>query len=471
VTNIVLNGVGEGTQLQQLLMTDEIVPGASPSYQICKTLYEFHPLGQKMAESPIALAQSQRREIVVPDSPEDRVVEAFNAEWSKIGADENIKNVMKLSRIYGIASIGVVEQDKDMATPVDYSDLWKSDIAFSSFDPLNTAGSLVLNQNPNAIDFQKHGDIRVNGVTYHRSRTVVILNEQPIYIGYTASAFGYVGRSVYQRALFPLKSFIQTLITDDLITRKAGVFISKMKQPGSIVDNVMQRVWSNKRAIVKEAETGNVISIGLDENIDTLNLQNLDGAYGMARTNILKNIATAADMPAKLLENETMVAGFGEGTEDAKNIARYIDGVRTKMGPLYAWFDRIVQHRAWNPEFYKTVQRDFPEYKDVSYEDAFYRWSQAFSAVWPNLLAEPDSEKSKIEDIKMKAAISAVEVLLPVVDVENKAILVEWLADNFNNLKLLFPTPLVLDPDTLRDGLDTSGEEQEEIHQPRPESL
>lgn len=471
MTNIVLNGVGEGTQLQQLLMTDEIVPGASPSYQICKTLYEFHPLGQKMAESPIALAQSQRREIVVPDSPEDRVVEAFNAEWSKIGADENIKNVMKLSRIYGIASIGVVEQDKDMATPVDYSDLWKSDIAFSSFDPLNTAGSLVLNQNPNAIDFQKHGDIRVNGVTYHRSRTVVILNEQPIYIGYTASAFGYVGRSVYQRALFPLKSFIQTLITDDLITRKAGVFISKMKQPGSIVDNVMQRVWSNKRAIVKEAETGNVISIGLDENIDTLNLQNLDGAYGMARTNILKNIATAADMPAKLLENETMVAGFGEGTEDAKNIARYIDGVRTKMGPLYAWFDRIVQHRAWNPEFYKTVQRDFPEYKDVSYEDAFYRWSQAFSAVWPNLLAEPDSEKSKIEDIKMKAAISAVEVLLPVVDVENKAILVEWLADNFNNLKLLFPTPLVLDPDTLRDGLDTSGEEQEEIHQPRPESL
>jgi len=33
---------------------------------------------------------------------------------------------------------------------------------------------------------------------------------------YTQAAFGFVGRSVYQRPLYPLKSFVQTMITDDL---------------------------------------------------------------------------------------------------------------------------------------------------------------------------------------------------------------------------------------------------------------
>ena len=34
-------------------------------------------------------------------------------------------------------------------------------------------------------------------------------------------------------------------------------------------------------------------------------MQNIDGAYGMARQNILENIATSADMPAILLKQET----------------------------------------------------------------------------------------------------------------------------------------------------------------------
>ena len=64
---------------------------------------------------------------------------------------------------------------------------------FNCFDPLNTAGSLVLNQNPNEIDFQKVKGIIVNGRAYHRTRTVVIMNEDPIYISFTGSAFGVIG--------------------------------------------------------------------------------------------------------------------------------------------------------------------------------------------------------------------------------------------------------------------------------------
>ena len=446
-----IQGSGLGNALNELLTAPDIVPGDQPSYQLCKIVYLYHPLGAKMAESPVRMAQSQQREISVPDSPEERVRDQFIKEWAALGADEVIFNAVTLSRVYGIASIALLMEGVDADKPVDPKKFYDTSLSFSVFDPLNTAGSLVLNQNPNAIDFMKVTSISVSGVPYHRSRTVTIMNEKPVYISYTSSAFGFVGRSVYQRALFPLKSFVQSMVTDDLITKKAGVFIAMLKTAGAIIDKIMAMSAAMKRLFVQQAINGNVISIGVDEKIETLNMQNIDGAYGMARKNILENIAVSADMPAKLLNSETFAEGFGEGTEDAKHVAGYIDGIRRKMEPLYAFFDRIVMYRAWNPEFYQTIQADYPAYKGVSYEDAFFKWKNSFAAVWPSLLTEPDSEKVKTDDVKLKAIVSVVEVFGPMLDPENKATLVGWAQDNMNENKMMFQSPLLLDIDALKD--------------------
>ena len=438
-----------GSALMQLLTADDIVPGSTPSYQLCKTIYLYHPLGMKMAEAPINLAQSQQREVKVPGAP-DRVAEAFIAEWKEIGADKLIHNTFKQARIYGIASIvlGVVGIESDK--PVAPEKLATERLFFNVLDPLNTAGSLVLDQDPNSPTFQKTTQVTTNGETYHRSRVCIVMNEEPIYISYTSSAFGFVGRSVYQRALYPLKSFIQTMVTDDMISRKAGVLVAKMEAPGSIIDRMMQSMMGLKRALLQQSKTDNVLGIGITESIETLNLNNIDGAGAFARTNILKNAATAADMPAVLLENETMVAGFGEGTEDAKNIARYIDRVREMMSPLCGFFDPIVQRRAWNPEFYKSIQKAFPEeYGKVKYEAALAKWQNAFEAPWPSLMKEPDSERVKVDDIKLRAAVAVFTALQQAMDPQNKARLVAWVADSVSDTELLFSTPLVLDIDAL----------------------
>lgn len=459
MAEISVTGPGLGNSLQQILMADDIVPGSEPSYQLCKILYEFHPIAGKLVDKPIELAQSQDRKISVPDSPEERVKEAFEDEWKAIKADRRIKNTVRLARIYGIASIAVMVDGQDTSVPVNYQDLWKQKVSFNSFDPLNTAGSLVLNQNPNAMDFQHVTDIRVAGQYYHRSRTCVLMNEDPIYISFVSSAFGFVGRSVYQRVLFPLKSFINTMRADDMVATKAGVIVAKMEQAGSVVDSVVQRLFGYKRQVVKEAQTYNVIGIGVNEAIESLNLQNIDGALSMARRDILENIATGSNTPAKIITQETFAEGFGEGTEDAKAIAQWVDTFRNSMQPLYDFFDRIVQHRAWNPEFYATIQRDFPEYKNVSYDEAFYRWVNSFAAEWPSLLKEPDSELVKVDDVKLKAVIAAVEILLPILDPFNRALVVEWLCDSFNEMKLLFGNPLNLDIDALQE------------YQPEPEMI
>jgi hypothetical protein len=221
-----------------------------------------------------------------------------------------------------------------------------------------------------------------------------------------------------------------------------------------------------KRQLLKEAQTNNVISISIEEEIDTLNMQNIDGAFGQARRNILENISTAADMPAQLLTQDSLSAEFHEGTEDAKRIASYIDGIRVSMRPLYSFFDRIVQYRAWNPEFYKTVQAKYPdEYGHKGYTQAFYEWTNSFKAEWSSLLTEPDSEKIKVEKEKFESMIKACQIMLPEMDPENRATVLMWLADNFNENKMLFSNPLVLDWDLLKSYVPP-----QPLEEPRPSS-
>lgn len=467
MATISLTGATLGKNLTGMLMADDILPGSAPSYDVCKQIFAFHPLGGKIAKAPIAMAMSQPREITVPNSPGERVTQAFKDEWKAIGANNAIFTHHVLKRVYGIASLAIVEKGKPPAEPLDMATLWKSDIAFSVLDPLNTAGSLVLNQDPNSIDFLKTTNIAVNGVPYHKSRSVVALNGQAIYLEYTASAFGYVGRSSYQAGLYLLKSFVETMIADNFVAKKAGVIVAKLKQAGSIINQAMQRLFGEKRDVIKESQTNNVISIDLEEAIESLNLQNVNGAMDASRKHILNNLAASDDMPAILLNEETFGSDFHEGSEDAKQFARYIDRVREDMEPTYAWMDDIVRHRAWNEEFYEAIQKDFPEeYGSMSYDAAFYQWKTSFSALWPSLLKEPDSKLAEAEDVKLKAVIAMLEVLMPALDPSNKATLIKWSADNFNGLKLLFPAPLNLDYETLESYVPPVAEKEPEPGEP-----
>lgn len=466
--------------LTQLMLDMDIEPGTQPSYELCKTIYTTHILGHKMASGPITVAQSQKRILSIPGGPEESLVEAFEKEWSRIGADQIIHNVMTLSRVYGIATLSVLAQKPNgeivpTDEPLDMENLHKCNLFFNQLDPLNTSGSLVLNQDPNALDFMKPNKVSVGGKTFAVSRVCVVMNEQPIWIEWTNSAFGFVGRSVYQRALYPMKSLLQSMISDQSIQEKLMVLVYKMISPQSVLDNIARAFGFQKRAAIKYARSGNVISIGKDEDLGSLDLErgtSQAGAY--SRKNILDNIATAAGMPAVMLNQETLAEGFGEGTEDAKIIARFIDRIRIEMEPLYRFMSEIVMHRAWNPDFYATLQSRIKGYKNISYKTAFYEWKNAFTAKWPNLLAEPDSEKAEKSDVRLKSVVALVETLTPLLDPQNKAALIEWVQTQVNQDDFLFDGELNLDTESLATYeppspfAPPSGKEEKEPSEPRP---
>lgn len=454
-----ITGTQMPSELMQLLEQEAIDPGSDPGYQACKTIYTNHPLGARLVDAPLQMAMSQEREIEIPGAPENDLKKEFRREWRRIGAigaDNIIYRACQLSHIYGISTLACNVLDKS-GNPAPTSDvlpmdkLWDLDVYFNIFDPLNTAGSLVLNQDPLAVDFLHPKQVQVGSAVWNNTKALVLMHEQPIWIQWTNSAFGFVGRSVYQRAFYPLKSFLVSMLADQMVQDKLGLLVYKSKSPGSIIDMAARAFKSMQRIAIKGARTNNVVSIGIDEDVASLNLEHVQQAGEYSRNNILKNIATAAGMPASILNQETLAEGFGEGTEDAKNIARYIDRVRIEMNPAYEFLDNIVQRRAWNPEFYKSIQRKFPEqYADLSYEAAFRDWQDAFIAKWPNLLTEPDSEAAKLPQAKLEVAIKlAHEILSANPGPETKAEVCSWLAEIANDEKKFYSTPLLLDAEAI----------------------
>jgi len=447
MSEINVNTTALGNKLMSLLNSDNIQPGDQAGYELCKIIWEYHPLGGKLVEKPVRLALSKPRILTIDSQPKEMLIEAFEKEWEKLGATNHIRDVMFINRTYGAGGIVIGAEEISTTDPIDPWLLPELNIYFNQLDPLNMAGSIVTNQNPNAPDFQKPlAYTTAAGQPYHPSRSVVVFNGTPIYLSYQSSAFGYTGRSVFQRALYPLKSFIQSMVTDDLVTFKSGLLIAKQKPAGSIVNRLMQQAAGIKRAYLQEGATGNVLSIDIDEEIASIDMNNTATAMTTARDNIIANIAAASDVPALLLKDEAFTNGFGEGTEDSKAIVQYIEGIRNDMASLFDFFDKIVMHRAWNKEFFAAIQNKYPDvYGSMTYEQAFYTWQNSFKVDWETLMEEPESEKVKVEEIKMKGITEILRTVLPIIDPANRARAVQWAQDNLNEMPDLFASNLQLD--------------------------
>jgi hypothetical protein len=446
-----IDSYNSSNPLIDLLFSNNITPGDPASYELCKMLWVYHPLCGKLVEKSVKLSLSKKRKITVDAIAKEILVDAFEKEWDRLNAINYIRDTMFVTRAYGVGAIVYGDRDIPTDKPIDPFDLPFLNLYFNVFDPLNMAGSIVTNQNPNAPDFQKPlSYITAAGQPYHPSRTRVMYNGTPIYLQFESSTYGFTGRSVFQRALYPLKSFIQTMITDDWISLKAGLIIAKNKPSGAVVTNLMDKIQGLKRSQLQQGTTGNILNIDVDESIESIDLNNTALAITTVRDNIITNVATASDVPAMLIKDEAFTQGFGEGTEDAKAVMQHVEGIRGEMASLFDFFTDIVMHRAWNEDVYESIKDTYPEvYSKMTYKQAFYSWKNAFRADWPTLLDEPMSEKVKTDEIKLNGLIEFARTLLPIADPDNKARIVGWMTDNLADMKDTFHSVLDLDLEEL----------------------
>ncbi|MGL5386645.1 MAG: anti-CBASS protein Acb1 family protein [Serratia sp. (in: enterobacteria)] len=443
---------GVGSELSRLLQCANITPGDQASYEMCKIIWAEHPLGGKLVEKPITMALFKPRINNVDDDPDDKIVKAFEDAWLALGVTEKIRNLFFLVRCYGAAAIGVGTINEKSEDPLGGFGLSADNIFINVWDPLNAAGSMVTDQQPNSPDFQRPDDtLNISGQKWHPSRTMKIFNGAPIYLGYQRSAFGYTGRSVFQRALYPLQSFINTMVTDNLVSKKAGVIIAKVQQNSSVISNLMGIANIARRKDIKDAENEGVLSIGQSDSIESMDLQNIDKAMTTARDNIISNIAAASDTPSFLMKDEAFANGFGDGKEDSKAIAQYIDSVRQTIEPVILFFERIVQYIAWSEDFFNALKASNPEIISGEYQETFLSWRRSFRSKWPELMEKSPEEKQDADSKLIVRAIKYVSAMAPLVDPINRTKLIEWSNETINTTYVAKNNPIVFDYEYLQE--------------------
>lgn len=449
---ITSNGFGNSA-LASIMASEEIEPGTPAGYALCKELWVGHPLGGKLVEKPITLAQSAPRDLTVPGIAEDELVDAFRKEWDKLDATAKIRDTMHITRAYGVGAVayGFPDLPTDVALADPFDLARKPGLYFNVYDPLNLSGSVITNQDPNAPDFQKpNKSITAAGQPYHPSRTCIMFHGTPVYLDFQSSSFSFSGRSVFQRILYPMKSFLQTMQVNDMVSRKAGLLIAKTKQNGSIIDGLMEKMGAFKRNLLKEAVTDQVLQVDVDDIIESLNLQNLDGAATMARDNIISDIAAGSDVPAIVIKDEAFAKGFANGDQDMMAVVQFVNAVREQMQALYDYFTRIVQYRAWNEQFFETLKAAHPEaLGSRDYKAWFFETRDRFKASWPSLIQESQGESTERNAKKLKAVSDLFKVLAPGLDPENGARLRVWIQSAINNMPELFDdVVLEFDPES-----------------------
>jgi len=446
MAEIVLN-----SDMLEMLGGQKIQAGDNASYELCKALWEYHPLGGKLVEKPVNLALFKRRQCVLEDDPGNRIITHFEDAWTRLEITQKIKNLHYTVRCYGAEAIGIGDLKSKTDQPLDLWKLQESDLYINVFDPLNTAGSMIANQDPNSPEFQAPKKVTtIQGVAWDPSRTLRLFNGSPIYLSFQNSTFGYTGRSVFQRVLYPMQSYLKTMPVNDMVAEKAGLLIIKQVQNSSTVSGLMGFASRRKREMTKSAITGNVMTIGQQDAVESLNLQNVDDALKGARENIIADIAAGSDIPANLIKDEAFALGFSDGTEDAKSVAQYIDGVRQTIDSTIEFFENIVQHVAWDESFYEVMAAEYPEYiAGRSYKEMFYVWQRDFVSTWPPLLEEPKKDKQEGEAKVIDQVTKLFTAITARIDPENYAIAVQWMADIANSLESIKNTPLLIDFDAL----------------------
>lgn len=438
------------SELMDILAADEIQPGSDVGYKICKLLWMYHPLGGKLVEKPITMALCKPRAYNVETDPDERVVRQFEEVWKRMGINDRIRDLFFLSRCYGAASIGIGTQSGDNAEALPTFGLSEEDIFINVWDPLNTAGSMVTSQDPNSPDFQKaNQQLSIANKKWHPSRTQKVFNGTPVYLEFQPSTFGFTGRSVFQRALYSLKSYIQTMTASNLVSQKAGVIVAKMAQNGSVMNGLMAVATGRKRDIIKESSNGGVISVGQQDGIESLNLQNIDKALATSRDNIIADISAGSDVPAQLIKEEAFTQGFGEGTEDSKAISQYIDSKRQEIEPVMAFFEHIVQYIAWSEDFYTALKNDYPDIITEDYQTTFYRWRREFRATWQELVEEAPDKRRESDSKVIQQATALYTALVAKLDPQNMSVAAEWLASIVNGTETYGDTPLIIDAEAL----------------------
>lgn len=471
-------------EFKSLLESTTILPGAQPSYEMCKAIASAHPNGRRIVTASVNLAVAKGCHFNFPDDVENTLEKHLKDVLEEVGGFGPVKSLLEDKRIYGqaVMIIGAWHNTLDEKTGKTKKEYAKStenlsldqienwNLFFNIVDPQILGGRQNIGQNPTKEDYQKFGNIvEVESQTYIRSRFIGVLNTVPQWIWWSNSAYSFGGLSAYASCLYQLRTLLELEITLWFITKKMGLLVYKQKQDEDVPTEMSIQAQAHKARKAKRGETGNVLGISIEEDIQSINLTTLHQALAEAKKQALQGIAVATGEPATILGSESFANGWTSGNTDAELVKNFLKNVQTnEVEPVLRFMLSFVMKRAFTPEYLEQYNKEFQ--KKIRNADDLL---DSLTIEWPDPLStEKDEinlskEKDKQEIDQLNAFISAYSVISNGVQTlpDTVASMTKVLIDNINELKIFRHKFTFTDKDLslLSDELEKAQKQQQEM--------
>lgn len=380
------------------------------TYQECKDIYRFWPLGKRVASSLPNFAMSADREIIVKDSPSE-IVDQFKKTAESLQLDKQIRKCSIYSRVFGLAAMFVACENVAVTKNLTRKDVLNNRIVFNVLDPLNIAG-IRVNQDANSLQYQKVEQIQINGGQVVGSkRATAIFNDLPLYLKFSPSTFSFSGPSIYQNMTGVIKSWNRAIVALERIATKAGSIVVKSN---SLAHASGIDIAATKRnlQLIRNMENDGIAALNEGGEIEFFQLNGvaeIDSIINQLNTSLMMALS---DTPSAILLDKNLANGFADGSEDMKAIIMSVDNFRKlALSPLYNFADPFVMYKAWDDEFIETMKKEYPDlYRGMSNIEILTSWVQGFSFKWGNLYPEPEKDRLDTNSVKLDLLQKAKEL-------------------------------------------------------------
>lgn len=376
---------------------------------------QYHPLMLAITGKPFLDALSRGFEYVFDDAPPEA-----KKRFAKVAdaATTPVIRVFKLALSYGAAGIGIVVKGEDASKPIDtgwFSQNLENGFSFNTFDSLVTAGSFVTDLDPNSIEFQKVIDFSVRGKKYHYSRCKAVFNplEDPNYLQYESSAYGFVSASILKRALPALQDYLLNKIAKRKLLKKVASFVHKQDAKSAVYDKITEYVAKIKRSIVEDLTSGEAIIVGLEESVESFNLTNHPQVMQFLTDDNMNDIANATGWQASYLKHSILSTGFADGSNDAAQIDKMLYSVQRFTQELFEWIDDILFYIAWTDGFIDEIANQSPDlYRGKTRNQIRQLWRTGYERKFNPPTAEQPKDKAAANGDFLEALTKAVSLIM-----------------------------------------------------------
>lgn len=357
------------------------------TYQECRNIYRYWPLGKRVATALPNFAMSAGRSFI-SELPE--VNTALNEAAEDLKIEQLVNRAAVYARIYGLSFI-YLATDKELKSdlPVTYGDIQSNlAIKFNVLDPLSAGGSITIDNDSLSPTFGLPITLRVKGRKVHTKRIHCCYNDIPLYYKFNPSSYSFSGPSIYQNMTLVIRSWNRTVIALQRLATKAASIIVKRKDTSNITSIQLDAINRNL-SLIRQMENDGITALRVGEEAEFFSLTGVQEVDAICnRLNSVLMMALS-DTPSGILLDKNLSTGMADGDNDMKAILISVDRFRKDiLAPIYKFLDKFICYKAFSQEFLKELKETYPDlYQDFTlqqvFDDLMSKYKYKFNDLYP----------------------------------------------------------------------------------------